>query len=147
MVAVVTPGGAGAAGSTCALSLWSARGRRCGARAGVGGTGKSAQPGEERMAAPQSRSGDSSIFFKASCRYSSMRTAPRILLNWLPREGSGKGSMMEAPILREGCPPRKGQELWPSMTSQTVYPLGLPVSSGPVLPSVPLPVPKESSGP
>lgn len=48
---MVTLGGAGAAGSTGALSLWSGgalagRGRR--ASAGVGGTGKSAQsPGKE----------------------------------------------------------------------------------------------------
>lgn len=52
----------------CGLEPSRGRGRRTSAE--VGGTGKSAQSPEERMAVPQSGSGDSSIFSKASCRYS-----------------------------------------------------------------------------
>lgn len=69
-----------------------------GARAGVGGTGKSAQPGEERMAVPQKAVRRQFLFLQSQlplfkrAGLVQARTAPLILLNWLPREGSGKGS-------------------------------------------------------
>lgn len=143
---MVTPGSAGAAGSTGALFV---------VRRGGGDAGPALEwvvPGnrlslpEERMAVPQSGSGDSSIFSKASCRYSKRAglvhtgMAPRILLNWLPREGSGKGSVMEVLYTSRGLGTKERAGTLACMTFGAVYLQCLPETSGPFLV-------KESSGP
>lgn len=78
------------------------RGRR--ASAGVGGTGKSAQsPRKEwqslkadQETVPFSPKPAATIQKHAGLVHTG--TVPRILLNWPPREGPGKGSLMESPL-------------------------------------------------